>query len=70
MSGEGYLCCVILKNNAKMAKITPAYAFPELKFVSFYTGGSLLTESYGVMNEEFNVGTGLLLDDGYEPIGS
>ena len=48
-----------------MAKITPPYAFPEMKFVSFYTGGSLLTESYGVMNEEFNTGMGLLLDDGY-----
>lgn len=57
MSGEGYLCSVILKKNAKMAKITPAYAFPELKFVSFYTGGSLLTESYAVQNEEFLKGS-------------
>ena len=40
-----------------MAKITPAYAFPELKFVSFYTGGSLLTESYAVQNEEFLKGS-------------
>ena len=40
-----------------MAKITPPYAFPEMKFVSFYTGGSLLTESYAVQNEEFLKGS-------------
>ena len=46
-----------IKKNAKMAKITPPYAFPEMKFVSFYTGGSLLTESYAVQNEEFLQGS-------------
>lgn len=28
-----------------------------MKFVSFYTGGSLLTESYGVQNEVFLQGS-------------
>ena len=28
-----------------------------MKFVSFYTGGSLLTESYAVQNEEFLQGS-------------
>lgn len=40
-----------------MAKISSPYAFPEMKFVSFYTGGSLLTESYAVQNETFLQGS-------------
>lgn len=34
-----------------------------MKFVSFYTGGSLLTESYAVQNEEFLQGSNVDVGD-------
>lgn len=50
----------------KTSQLTPPYLSPALSWVSLLSSGSLLTDSYNVVNESFSLGSEFSLEGDIE----